>query len=152
MKNKEISKSAKSDYLTVFKDLENRMENLFQEMWEKNFLGEKFPALKSMPKMDVIDRKKDVVVKAELPGFRKSDLDVSITNNQLVIKAKTSQEKKEEKGDYYRKEISKNEVYRSTLLPGDVDDSKIKTSFKNGMLKLTIPKKKNSSRKTVKVK
>ena len=166
MNDKEISQSKKSeieksepernDFLTAFRDLENRIENMFEDMWSRSFYQESFPdifssaPLKNMPRMDVIDRKKDIVVKAELPGFEKDDLDVSITKNQLVIKAKTRSEEKEEKGDYVRQEISENEVYRSTLLPADVDDSKVKTSYKNGMLKLTIPKKK-SSRKSIKV-
>ena len=161
MKNKDISKSLKKEqktYLTAVRDLENKIENMFQDLWENTFHHESASDLFSfgfpgnMPKMDVIDRKKDVVVKAELPGIEKKDLDISITNNQLVIKAKTCHEEKEEKGDYLKQEISKSEIYRSVLLPADVDDSKIKTSFKNGMLKLTIPKQKNSNRKTIKVK
>lgn len=154
----EKPKSESNDFMTAFRDLENRIESMFEGMWSRSFGMENFPdllstpSLKSIPRMDVIDRKKDIVVKAELPGFEKDDLDVSITNNQLVIKAKTRSEEKEEKGDYVRREISENEVYRSTLLPADVDDSKVKTSYKNGMLKLTIPKKKGSGRKNIKVK
>ncbi len=164
MKNKHISKRSKKEqnnYLTAVKDLEHKIENIFQEMWHSAFHRKNVPDLFSygsfcnmpyMPKMDVIDRDKDVVVKAELPGIEKKDLAISITNNQLVIKAKTCHEEKEEKGDYLKQEISKSEIYRSVLLPADVDDSKVKTSFKNGMLKLTIPKKKNSNRKSIKVK
>jgi HSP20 family protein len=167
MSENEVTKSEKgeiespekeqNDFMTAFQKLENRIENMFQDMWGRG-PGDKFPdmfslpAMKGLPRMDIIDRKKEVVVKAELPGFEKDDLDVSITNNQLVIKAKTRSEEKEEKGDYLRREISENEVYRSTLLPADVDDSKVKTSYRNGLLKLTIPKKKKSSRKSIKVK
>ena len=161
MKNKDIYKSQKkqqNDFLTAFRDFENKIEDKFQDMWLKTFHRNNVPdffsydSLGSMPKIDVINRKKDVLVKAELPGIDKKDLDISITNNQLVIKAKTCHEEKEEKGDYLKREISKSEIYRSVLLPADVDDSKIKTSFRNGMLKLTIPKRKNSSRKSIKVK
>jgi len=104
-----------------------------------------------MPKIDVIDRDKEILVKAELPGFDKDDLDISISNNQLVIKAKTCKEEKEEEGDYLKQEIRKSEVYRSVLLPAEVEDEKIKTSFKNGVLKLTIPKQEKSQRKQIKV-
>jgi len=161
MKNKDISKSLKKEqnnYLTAFKDLEHRIENMFQELWHNPFQRENVPdlfsygALVNMPKMDVIDRDKEILVKAELPGIDKKDLEISITNNQLVIKAKTCHEEKEEKGDYLKQEISKSEIYRSVLLPADVDDSKVKTSFKNGVLKLTIPKQKGSRRKRIEVK
>ncbi len=161
MKNKDISKSLKKEqnnYLTAFKDLENKIENMFRDLWRDPFQRENVPdlfsygALGNMPKMDVIDRDKEILVKAELPGIDKKDLDISITNNQLVIKAKTCHEEKEENGDYLKQEISKSEIYRSVLLPADVDDSKVKTSFKNGVLKLTIPKQKGSRRKRIEVK
>ncbi len=160
MKNKDISKSSKKEknkYLTAVRDLEHKIENMFQDLWQNTFHRENVPdlfsygSLGNIPKMDVINRGKEILVKAELPGFDKKDLDISITNNQLVIKAKTCHEEKEEKGDYLRQEISKSEIYRSVLLPADVDDSKVKTSFKNGILKLTIPKQKNSNRKSIKV-
>ena len=160
MKNKEISKSSRNeqhDFLTAIRDLEHKVENMFQGLWQNSFNREKAPdlfsydSLTSMPKMDVVDRDKEILVKAELPGIDKKDLDISITNNQLVIKAKTYHEEKEEKGDYLKQEISKNEIYRSVLLPADVDDSKVKTSFKNGVLELTIPKQKESHRRRIEV-
>jgi HSP20 family protein len=160
MKNKEISKSSRNeqhDLLTAMRDLEHKVENMFQDLWQNSFNREKVPdlfsydSLTSMPKMDVVDRDKEILVKAELPGIDKKDLEISITNNQLVIKAKTCHEEKEEKGDYLKQEISKNEIYRSVLLPADVDDSKVKTSFKNGVLELTIPKQKESHRRRIEV-
>ena len=161
MKNKEISKSSSNeqhDYLTALRDLEHKVENMFQGLWQNSFNNEKVPDLfsygflTSMPKMDIIDRDKEILVKAELPGIDKKDLDISITNNQLVIRAKTCHEEKEEKGDYLKQEISKNEIYRSVLLPADVDDdSKVKTSFKDGVLELTIPKHKKSHRRKIEV-
>ena len=160
MKNKEISKSSRNeqhDLLTAMRDLEHKVENMFQDLWQNSFNREKVPdlfsydSLTSMPKMDVVDRDKEILVKAELPGIDKKDLEISITNNQLVIKAKTCHEEKEEKWDYLKQEISKNEIYRSVLLPADVDDSKVKTSFKNGVLELTIPKQKESHRRRIEV-
>jgi len=160
MKNKEISKSSRNeqhDLLTAMRDLEHKVESMFQDLWQNSFNREKVPdlfsydSLTSMPKMDVVDRDKEILVKAELPGIDKKDLEISITNNQLVIKAKTCHEEKEEKGDYLKQEISKNEIYRSVLLPADVDDSKVKTSFKNGVLELTIPKQKESHRRRIEV-
>ena len=160
MKKKEISKSSSNeqhDYLTALRDLEHKVENMFQSLWQNSFSQENVPdlfsygSLSNMPKMDVIDIDKEISVKAELPGIDKKDLDVSITNNQLVIRAKTCHEEKEEKGDYLKQEISKNEIYRSVLLPADVDDSKVITSFKNGVLELTIPKQKESHRRKIDV-
>lgn len=160
MSDKKISKTSNEPergYLAAFKDLENRIENMFHNMWSNPFHHDEFPdtfsfsSLSKIPRIDVIDRDKEVFVKAELPGFDKDDLDISIADRQLVIKAKTCKEEKEEKGDYMKQEIRTNEVYRSVLLPAEVEDEKIKTSFRNGVLKLTIPKRKESQRKQIKV-
>jgi len=160
MAKKDITKSSSSGqntYMTAISDFEHRMENMFNNMWRNPFNNEKFPDLFSygsfgkMPKIDVVDRDREIFVKAELPGFDKEDLDISISNNQLNIKAKSCHEEKEEEGDYLKQEISKSEIYRSVLLPADVEDEKIKTSYKNGVLELTIPKQKKSQRKQIKV-
>ena len=160
MTDKNIQKpkdETQNSYLTAFKDLENRVESMFHNMWSNPFHHEKLPdafsfsSLSKMPNIDVVDRDKEIIIKAELPGFDKDDLDISIANNQLVIKAKACKEEKEEKGDYLKQEIRKREVYRSILLPAEVEDEKIKTSYKHGMLKLTIPKQEKSQRKQIKV-
>jgi HSP20 family protein len=156
MAKKEISKSIEKDqsnYMTAFRNLENKIENMFQSLWnDSDEVDFTFPvSLKNMPKMDVIDRDKEVFVKAELPGIEKDDLDISISNDRLVIKGMTSHEEKEEDGDYIKQEISKSEVYRSVQLPSEVDDSKAKTSFKNGVLELTIPKTKSAHRRRIEI-
>lgn len=156
-KDLKTSNETQSGYLTALKDLEKRVENMFHDMWVNPFHRNKLPdafsfsSISQMPKIDVIDRNKEIFVKAELPGFDKDDLDISIANNQLVIKAKACKEEKEEEGDYLKQEIRKSEIYRSILLPAEVEDEKIKTSFKNGVLKLTIPKQEKSQRKKIKV-
>jgi len=158
---KDIIKSSNNeqhDYVIALQNLEHKVENMFQRMWKNPFNHENSsdfflhgPSV-DIPNMDVIDRDKEVLIKVELPGIDKKDLDISVTNNRLVIKATTCHEEKEETGDYLKQEISKNKIYRSVSLPADVDDdSKVKTSFKNGVLELTIPKHKKSHRRRIEV-
>lgn len=152
--------SSEENYLAAaYRDIEQKFENMFQRLWEGSPSRELFPEFFSgrsgvdVPKMDVVDRDKEIYVKAELPGFNKKDLDVSIANNQLIIKAESSTESKDEDGDYLKQEISRNQIYRSLTLPAEVDDaSKVKTGFRNGVLELTIPKRKVSHRKRIEVK
>jgi HSP20 family protein len=80
------------------------------------------------------------VVKAELPGVDKKDLDVSMSDNAATIKAMSYQEAQEEKGDYYRSDIAQGSFRRTVALPAEVDGSKCKATFKNGMLELVILK------------
>lgn len=105
-----------------------------------------------MPSVDVIECDNEIVVKAELPGVDKKDLDVSVTSNSVTIKGgATHHEEKEEKGDYYRSEISRGSYSRILSLPAEVDENKTQSTFKDGILKLTIPKRKISNRHTVKI-
>ncbi len=57
--------------------------------------------------MNLIDRDNEILIKAELPGVKKEDLDISLTDDVLTIKASTQYEKEEEKGEYHRREISR---------------------------------------------
>jgi len=103
------------------------------------------------PKVDVVDRDNEILVRAEVPGVKKDDLEVSMTDNTVTIKGSTSHEQREEKGDYYRHEISKGSFSRTVALPGDVDSDQCKTSFKDGVLEITVPKVERAKRRTIKV-
>lgn len=104
-----------------------------------------------VPKIDIIDNDNDLLIRAELPGVDKKDLDISMIDNRVTIKASTSYEDKEEKGNYYRSEITQGEYCRTLTLPADVDIEHAETSFKNGVLELTVPKVEHSQRRTIKV-
>jgi HSP20 family protein len=104
-----------------------------------------------MPSVDVIDRDEEVLVRAELPGVEKKDLEVTTTDGSVTIKGSTRREEKEEKGDYYRCEISRGAFARSISLPASVDGSRAKAMFKDGVLELTLPKVEKARRQSVKI-
>lgn len=103
------------------------------------------------PKVDMIDREKELVVRAELPGVNKDDLEVTVTDHSVTIKAQTKHEETEEEGEYYRHEMSRGEYQRTLALPGTVDEGKAKATFTDGVLELTLPKTEKTHRKTVRV-
>jgi len=74
-----------------------------------------------------------------------------VTKNTVTIKGSTSHEEKEEKGDYYRSEMSRGSYSRTLALPSDVEADKAKAKFKDGVLELTLPKLKKAKRRSVKV-
>lgn len=104
-----------------------------------------------LPSLDVIDRDVDILVRAEIPGIDKKDINVSMTDNLLTIKGQSSREEKEEKGDYYRHEISSSSFARSVTLPSAVDASKTAANLKDGILEITLPKVENSKRRNIAV-
>ncbi len=144
--------------LASFNDLDRIFDDYFNRGWMRG-IRPAFSRAEDLwgtyemrpPSMDVIDRDNDIVVKAELPGVDKKDLDISVTDNILTIKGTAAQEKKDEKSDYYSREIRSGSFCRSLSLPSNVDSDKIEASFRNGLLELTIPKTAKSSKTTVKV-
>lgn len=104
-----------------------------------------------LPSLDVIDRDNEILVRAEVPGIEKKDLDISLTDNLLTIKGQSSSENKEEKGDYHRHEISRSSFARSVTLPGTVDSSKAAAVMKDGILEITLPKMASSKRRNIAV-
>ena len=103
------------------------------------------------PKVDVIDRDDEVVVKAELPGVDKDHLDVSINDSLLTIHATSEHESKEEKGQYFRREMSRGEFQRTLRLPGPVEGDKARASFTHGVLEITVPKAPGAKRQKIKI-
>jgi len=137
-----------------FENMERMFDEFLGRGWLRPFRREwpAFPELEiSAPKIDVIDRDEEVVVRAEVPAVKKEDLEVSVSGNLLTIRGETRHEEKEEKGDYYRCEISSGAFSRMVTLPAEVDESKAKASLKDGVLELTLPKLEQAKRRTIKV-
>lgn len=109
----------------------------------------KTPFEGKLPRVDVIDRDAEIIVKAEVPGVRKEDIEVSVTDNTITIKGSTRGEEKEEKGEYYRCEISRGAFARTVALPENVDSGKAKASFKDGVLELVMPKLQKTQRRRI---
>ncbi len=144
--------------LTPFEEMERMFENFFPRGWlrptrwewpEWSELAAPFEG--RIPKVDVVERDEDILVKAELPGVDKKDLDVSVTDNTLTIKATTREETEKEEGEYHRHEIVSGSFARSILLPAEVDGDKAKATFKDGLLELTIPKVAKAKRRKIEV-
>jgi HSP20 family protein len=144
--------------VTPFEDMERFFDNVFARGWLRPFgwerprWGEMMSAFEErMPKVDVIDREEEVVVRAEVPGVSKDDLDVTVSDNTVTIRGETRHEEKEEKGDYYRSEMTRGSFARTVLLPSDVDADQAKAKFSDGVLELTLPKVEKAKKKTVKI-
>ena len=104
-----------------------------------------------MTRTDVIDRDEDFLVRAEVPGAQKKDIEVSLADNMLTIKGKVEHEYKQQKADYYRCEISQGVFSRTVLVPGKFDASKVTASLKDGVLEITLPKVEASKRQSIKI-
>ena len=97
-------------------------------------------SLTKAPAVDIVDKDKAYEITAELPGMDVSNIDVKFSDGTLTIKGEKSEEKEEKKKDYYLSERRYGSFSRSFRVPTSVDADKIEANFKNGILKLTLPK------------
>ena len=104
-----------------------------------------------MPRVDVIERDREVLVRAEVPGVNKEDLEISVAERSVTIRGSTRHEQREESGDYHRREIAQGSFTRTVSLPAEVDPEKASARFENGILELTLPRAERARRKTIKV-
>jgi len=101
------------------------------------------------PTVDIFEEDKEVVVKAEIPGMKKSDISVDIGKNSITISGEKKQEKKVDRKDYHRVECSYGSFCRSFRLPDNVNTDKAKASFKNGVLEIRIQKSGKGKKKKI---
>lgn len=104
-----------------------------------------------MPRLDMYEEKDELVVKTELPGIKKSDLDISLEDDVLTIKAEKKQEEVAEEATYYACERSFGEYSRTVSLPFHVDADRVSATLKNGLLKIRLPKAEEAKSKHIEV-
>jgi HSP20 family protein len=128
--------------------LHGEMDDLFGGFF-KGFDGP-FAGYKAWPAIDVAEEEDAIIVRAEVPGCKADDINISVHGNMLTISGekKLSEEKKEK--SYYHVESSYGSFKRELTLPTDVDQSKIDATCKNGVLSVILPKAEKA--KAIKVK
>jgi HSP20 family protein len=135
-----------------------RMETLFEDFFGRPF-GFHIPSLRPWTaaagevrfSVDIFEEGNDVVVKAELSGMKKEDLEVNFADGNLVISGEKKQEEKVEKKDYYRMERSYGGFTRSFRLSPDVQGDKATATFKDGVLEIRVPKTEEAKKREKKI-
>lgn len=102
--------------------------------------------------VDVYQTKDKIIVKSTIAGINPEDLEIYIHNDLLTIRGRREQEKEEKTADYFYKECYWGGFSRSIILPVEVQADKIEAVFKNGILKIILPKSQKSKMINVKVK
>jgi HSP20 family protein len=91
------------------------------------------------PQVEVIERDNQLIVRADLPGMSKDDVQVDIDDNSLIIRGERKTEHEENEEGYYRSERSYGSFYRQIPLPSGVDTEQANAEFRNGVLEITLP-------------
>lgn len=133
------------------RSLRDDVDSMFGRFFSDNGFH-MWPHEVTFPALDVVDNKKHVKVKAEIPGMDADDIDLSVHDGLLTIKGEKKEEKEEEGDDFIRHETSYGSFERTISLPEGTDESKVDASFKNGVLKITFGKKKGAEHPSKKIK
>jgi HSP20 family protein len=125
---------------------------MYDRFFEPDFLPfTLFGKAKWGPKLDISEGRKNIIVKAEIPGIEAKDLDITIDGRRLNIRGEKKQEQTEEEETYYRIERSYGYFNRTIELPAEADPDKVDASYKNGILKIKLRKTKSSETKIINV-
>ncbi len=131
-----------------------RLHGDIDDLFDSFFRGldRPFAGYKAWPAIDVAEEEDAIVVRAEVPGCKADDIDISVYGNTLTISGeKKLSEEKKEKG-YYHVESTYGSFRRELTLPTDVDQAKIDATCKDGVLSITLPKAEKAKAVKVKVK
>lgn len=157
----DVSEPRPVSLFSPLEEVEHLFDRLMPRAWMPAPMAWKWPmwggldqALEStrIPQLDVIDQDKEILIRAEMPGVEKKDIDVSLTNNTLNIKGSCSHESTTQKSNYVRCERSAGNFSRSLAIPEGVDTSKITAHLKDGILEIVLPKEEAMQRRSVEVK
>jgi HSP20 family protein len=136
--------------------LQREMNRMFDNF--SHTLFDDSPFMKEMslsktihPKVDVVETEKEIQVTAELPGMDEKDIEVNFSRDSLVIRGEKKVEKEDKKKGYYLMERSYGSFHRAIPVPAGVDTEKVDAKFKNGVLKITMPKTPEAQKETKKI-
>jgi len=132
--------------------LQDRMNRLFDESVRNVRTGDE--ALSSAtwsPAVDIYETDSEVVLKAELPEVNQKDIDIQVENNTLTLRGERKLDKETKQENFHRIERAYGIFSRSFTLPSTVDQERIKADYRDGILRISLPKREESKPKQIKV-
>ncbi len=132
-------------------ELKREMDRIWQEFFGKTYVPEKWEGVEWAPAVDVSETDDAVIVKVDVPGVKPEDMEISLSDNVLVIKGEKKREEEEKKENFYRMERYYGSFMRAIQLPCEVQEDKVEARYKDGVLKIVLPKKPEEVKKVIKI-
>ncbi len=134
----------------------DRFKREIDRMFDEFFGEERFPSIGlqegiAFPALDVYDAGDKIVVKAEIPGVSKDDIEIVVRDNELTIKGEKKKEEEVKEENYYYSERSFGKFVRTLRLPVEIKPEEVKARFKNGVLEIELPKVEEARPKEIKI-
>lgn len=138
-----------------FRDLRNLQEEvnrLFTGNAGRTFDDEGIARGSWSPSVDIYENKEQIVLEAELPGMNREDFDLTVENNVITLRGERRFEKKEDTDNYHRVERAYGSFTRSFTLPNTVSGEGASADYRNGVLRVTLPKREETKARRIEVK
>jgi len=135
-----------------FRDLlsiQDRMNRLFEQTLSRSRSEEGIAASTWTPSVDIYETPETIVLKAELPGLSREDIEIQIRDNALSLKGERRFAKDAQQENYLRIERAYGAFQRSFTLPATIQQDKIRAVFRDGVLELTLPKAEEAKSKKI---
>jgi HSP20 family protein len=137
-----------SDILGMQRSINKMFDSLFRGgTWDEDVASSLWN-----PPVDVEERDQEYVVRVELPGVAREDVNITTRENILTVRGEKKQKKETKEPNYHRMERLYGSFQRSFSLPGSVKNDKIEATFKDGVLEVLVPKAEEAKAKTIEVK
>jgi len=132
--------------------LQERMNRALEDLFPITRKGEEELSVGTFyPAVDICEGDKEIILKAELPGIKKKDVHLELNDGVITLKGERKFEKEDKRDNYHRIERYYGNFHRSFTLPSTVDRDKIKATYKDGMLEVTLPKMEEAAPKSIPV-
>src|SRR5256714_12737218 len=131
--------------------LQDEVNRLFTGSIPRTFDEEGIARGAWSPSVDIYENKEQIVLEAELPGMKREDFELSVENNVITLRGERQFEKKEDSDNYHRVERSYGSFTRSFTLPQTVSAEGATAEYKNGVLRVTLPKREETKARPIQV-
>jgi len=139
----------------IFREMEemsDRLNRLFGTWTRPNGGKEPLTVVDWTPSVDIQETETEYLVKAELPEIKKEDVKVTVENGILTLQGERKHEKEEKNRKFHRVERSYGTFLRTFTVPSDADETKVAADFKEGILRVHLPKTEKPRPKAIEVK
>jgi len=139
----------KWDPLRDLLSIQDRMNRLFEQTLSRSRAEEGIAASTWSPAVDIYETPETIVMKAELPGLSREDIEIQIRDNALTLRGERRFAKDAQQENYLRIERAYGAFQRSFTLPATIQQDKIRAVFRDGVLELTLPKAEETKPKKI---
>jgi HSP20 family protein len=135
-----LTKAAPQSPFGLLRQMTSELDRMFDDPWSFRWPAIHLPKEAMWaPKVDIVEKDNRLITRVDLPGVKKEDVSVEVSDGQLVLSGERKNESEETKNNVYRAECNYGSFYRAVPLPDGVKPDDVQATFANGVLEVSVP-------------